>query len=300
MTGRRHALCASPTGYLHIGGARTALFNWLYARHTGGKFLLRIEDTDRERSTQAAVKAILDGCAGSSSTGTASRSTSSPVPSATARWPRTAGAGKAYRCYLTPAELEAMQKAIAAERELAKPEKRPPRGPQTIQSPWRDRDPSEAPPGVKPVIRLKVPTKGETVINDHVLGRIVFQNNDLDDMVILRSDGTPVYNHAVVVDDHDMGITHVIRGADHLTNAGRQAQVYAAMGWAVPEFAHVPLILGPMAPSCPNARALQGSRPTAPWATCRRACATISPARLEPRRRGDLLHRADDRVVRHR
>jgi glutamyl-tRNA synthetase len=154
-------------------------------------------------------------------------------------------AGKAYRCYLTPAELVAMQNAIVAERELAKREKRPPRGPQVIQSPWRDRDPKEAPPDIKPVLRLKAPREGETVIQDHVLGRVVIPNSQLDDMIILRSDGTPLYNHAVAVDDHDMGITHIIRGADHLTNAGRQAQVYAAMGWTIPEFAHVPLILGP-------------------------------------------------------
>ena len=236
----------SPTGYLHIGGARTALFNWLYARHTGGRFLLRIEDTDRERSTQAAVDAILDGL----------------------KWleldwdgeplyqfPRAArhrevaeemlAAGKAYRCYLSPSELEAMQKAIVAERELAKQEKRPPKGPQTIQSPWRDRDPKEAPAGVAPVLRIRAPREGETVIEDRVQGRVVIPNSQLDDMVILRSDGTPTYNHAVVVDDHDMGVTHVIRGVDHLTNAARQVQIYKAMGWDVPVFAHVPLIHGP-------------------------------------------------------
>jgi len=236
----------SPTGYLHIGGARTALFNWLYARHTGGKFLLRIEDTDRERSTDAAVKAILDGL----------------------RWleldwdgepiyqfsraqrhrevaEQLLAAGKAYRCYLTPAELEAMQQAIAAERDLARKEKRPPKGPQTIQSPWRDRDPKLAPTDVKPVLRLKAPREGESEVDDKVQGRVVVQNSQLDDMVILRSDGAPTYNFAVVVDDHDMGVTHVIRGVDHLTNAARQVQIYRAMGWDVPIFAHVPLIHGP-------------------------------------------------------
>jgi glutamyl-tRNA synthetase len=236
----------SPTGFLHIGGARTALFNWLYARHTGGKMLLRIEDTDRERSTEPAIGAILEGLKwlGLEWDG-------EPLYqfARAARHREVAeqllAAGKAYRCYLTPAELEAMQKAIAAERELAKQEKRPPRGPQTIQSPWRDRDPKEAPAGVEPVLRLKAPREGETAIEDRVQGRVVVPNTQLDDMVILRSDGTPVYNHAVVVDDHDMGITHVIRGVDHLTNAARQVQIYKAMGWDVPVFAHVPLIHGP-------------------------------------------------------
>ncbi len=236
----------SPTGFLHIGGARTALFNWLYARHTGGKMLLRIEDTDRERSTEPAIGAILEGLQwlGLEWDG-------EPLYqfARAARHREVAeqllAAGKAYRCYLTPAELEAMQKAIAAERELAKQEKRPPRGPQTIQSPWRDRDPKEAPAGVEPVLRLKVPREGETAIEDRVQGRVVVPNTQLDDMVILRSDGTPVYNHAVVVDDHDMGITHVIRGVDHLTNAARQVQIYKAMSWDVPIFAHVPLIHGP-------------------------------------------------------
>jgi glutamyl-tRNA synthetase len=236
----------SPTGYLHIGGARTALFNWLYARHTGGTFLLRIEDTDRERSTQAAVDAILDGL-----TWLELGWDGEPL-SQFARAARHAevarellARGKAYRCYLTPSELEAMQKAIAAERELARQEKRAPRGPQTIQSPWRDRDPEQAPAGVPPVLRLRAPREGETVIDDRVQGRVVVPNTQLDDMIILRSDGTPVYNHAVVVDDHDMGVTHVIRGVDHLTNAARQVQIYRAMGWEVPVFAHVPLIHGP-------------------------------------------------------
>ncbi len=154
-------------------------------------------------------------------------------------------AGKAYRCYLTPAELAAMQQAIAAERDLARKEKRPPNGPQTIQSPWRDRDPKLAPADVKPVLRLKALQEGETEVEDKVQGRVVVQNSQLDDMIILRSDGTPTYNFAVVVDDHDMGVTHVIRGVDHLTNAARQVQIYKAMGWEVPVFAHVPLIHGP-------------------------------------------------------
>ena len=224
----------SPTGYLHIGGARTALFNWLYARHTGGKFLLRIEDTDRERSTQAATDALIE-----SLKWLGVQWDGEPLYqfARAARHREVAeqllAAGKAYRCYASPVELEEMREAARREGRA-----------KLYDGRWRDRDPSEAPFGVKPVLRLKVPLEGETVINDHVLGRIVFQNKDLDDMVILRSDGTPVYNHAVVVDDHDMGITHVIRGADHMTNAARQVQVYMAMGWPVPEFAHVPLILG--------------------------------------------------------
>jgi len=236
----------SPTGYLHIGGARTALFNWLYARHTGGRFVLRIEDTDRERSTQAATDALIDSLhwLGLAWDGEPLYQFARAEHHAqVAR--RLLAAGDAYRCYLTPAELEAMHQAIEAERKLAKEEKRAPRGPQTIQSPWRDRDPKEAPAGVAPVLRLKAPREGETVIDDVVQGRVVVPNTQLDDMIILRSDGTPIYNFAVVVDDHDMGITHVIRGVDHLTNAARQVQIYKALGWDVPTFAHVPLILGP-------------------------------------------------------
>jgi glutamyl-tRNA synthetase len=236
----------SPTGYLHIGGARTALFNWLYARHTGGRFLLRIEDTDRERSTEAAVKAILDGLAW------LELDWDGEPLYQFARAPRhrevaeeLLAAGNAYRCYLTPDDLKAMHDAIAAERALAREEKRPPRGPQTIQSPWRDGDPKAAPPGVTPVLRLRAPREGETAVDDKVQGRVVVPNTQLDDMIILRSDGTPTYNFAVVVDDHDMGITHVIRGVDHLTNAARQVQIYKAMGWEVPVMGHVPLIHGP-------------------------------------------------------
>jgi glutamyl-tRNA synthetase len=225
----------SPTGFLHIGGARTALFNWLYAKHTGGKFLLRIEDTDRERSTKEAIDAILDGLKWlelhwdeepvfQSSRADRHREV---VEELLRR-------GMAYRCYCTPEELEAMRKQAEAEG-------RPP----VYNGYWRDRDPSEAPPGVKPAIRLKTPRTGETVIEDRVQGRVVFQNEHLDDLIILRSDGTPTYNLAVVVDDHDMEITHIIRGVDHLTNAARQTQIYNAMGWDVPVFAHVPLIHGP-------------------------------------------------------
>src|SRR5262245_37959481 len=224
----------SPTGFLHIGGARTALFNWLYARHTGGKFLLRIEDTDRERSTEAAIAAILDGLAwlglqwdGDALFQFARAARHREVAHALL------AAGKAYYCYASPQELSDM-------REAARREGRS----KLYDGRWRDRDPKDAPAGVRPVIRLKAPLTGETVIEDCVQGRVVWQNADLDDMIILRSDGTPVYNHAVVVDDHDMGVTHVIRGVDHLTNAARQVQLYRAMGWEVPVMAHIPLIHG--------------------------------------------------------
>lgn len=225
----------SPTGFLHIGGARTALFNWLYAQAKGGTMLLRIEDTDRERSTDAAVAAILDGLSwlGLSWEGEAI--------SQFARADRhrdvaeqLLASGNAYYCYASPDELTQM-------REQARAEGRPPR----YDGRWRDRSPSDAPAGVKPVIRVKTPTDGETVVDDKVQGRVVWKNSDLDDFIILRSDGTPTYMHAVVVDDHDMGVTHIIRGDDHLTNAARQTQLYQALGWDVPVMAHIPLIHGP-------------------------------------------------------
>ena len=225
----------SPTGFLHIGGARTALFNWHYARGRGGKFLLRIEDTDRERSTDAAVAAILDGLKwlGLNWDG-------EPVYQF-ARADRhreialsLLASGHAYRCYCTPAELEAM-------REKARAEGRPP----VYDGSWRERDPATAPAGVKPAIRFKAPRQGATTIDDQVQGKVVFQNENLDDLIILRGDGNPTYNLSVVVDDHDMGVTHIIRGDDHLTNAARQSQIYAAMGWARPSFSHIPLIHGP-------------------------------------------------------
>ena len=225
----------SPTGFLHIGGARTALFNWLYARRMGGRMLLRIEDTDRERSTEPAIAAILDGLAW------LGLEWDGDVVYQFARAARHREAvesllasGGAYRCYATPAELEAM-------REAARAEGRPIR----YDGRWRDRDPAEAPPGARPVIRLRAPQDGETVIEDAVQGRVVWQNRDLDDLVLLRSDGNPTYMLAVVVDDHDMAITHVIRGDDHLTNAARQTQIYRGLGWSVPAFAHLPLIHGP-------------------------------------------------------
>jgi glutamyl-tRNA synthetase len=225
----------SPTGFLHIGGARTALFNWLYARGRQGKMLLRIEDTDRERSTAAAIAAIIDGLTWLGLTWdgeivfqhTRAARHREAVEQLLA-------AGKAYRCYASAEELQQM-------REGARREGRS----KLYDGRWRDRDPSEAPPGVKPVIRLKAPTSGETVIDDQVQGRVVWQNSDLDDLVLLRSDGSPTYMLAVVVDDHDMSVTHIIRGDDHLTNAARQKHIYDALGWAVPIMAHIPLIHGP-------------------------------------------------------
>jgi glutamyl-tRNA synthetase len=225
----------SPTGFLHIGGARTALFNWLYARNKGGKMLLRIEDTDRARSTQEAIDAILDGMRwlGLDWDG-------EPVFQFSRADRHRAvveellAKGKAYRAYDTVEELEAMRaNALAAGK--------PPR----YDGGWRHRDPSEAPAGVKPVIRLLTEDAGETVVEDAVQGTVTFPNADLDDLVLLRSDGTPTYMLAVVVDDHDMGVTDIIRGVDHLTNAARQIQIYRALGWDVPRMAHIPLIHGP-------------------------------------------------------
>jgi glutamyl-tRNA synthetase len=225
----------SPTGFLHIGGARTALFNWLYARGRGGRMLLRIEDTDRERSTKAAIDAILDGLAwlGLDWDDDATYQ-SNRVERHRAAAEELLAAGHAYRCYATPEELEVMREAARREGRA-----------RLYDGRWRDRDPSEAPAGVKPAIRLKAPLEGETAIEDQVLGRVVWQNKDLDDLILLRSDGTPTYMLAVVVDDHDMGITHVIRGDDHLTNGARQTQIYQALGWPVPVMAHIPLIHGP-------------------------------------------------------
>jgi glutamyl-tRNA synthetase len=225
----------SPTGFLHIGGARTALFNWLYARGRGGKMLLRIEDTDRERSTKAAIDAILDGLTwlGVNWDGDAIYQFARA-----ARHREVAeqllAAGKAYYCYASPRELEEMREAARREGRSMRYDGR-----------WRDRNPKEAPSGVKPVIRLKAPMTGETVIDDQVQGRVVWQNENLDDLVLLRADGTPTYMHAVVVDDHDTGVTHIIRGDDHLTNGARQKQIYEALGWDVPVMAHIPLIHGP-------------------------------------------------------
>jgi glutamyl-tRNA synthetase len=230
----RTRFAPSPTGPMHIGSVRTALFNYLYSRHCGGEFLLRIEDTDRERSTEAATRGIIESLdwLGLERDG-------QPVFQST-RLGRHAevahqllAAGNAYYCYCTPEELN-------REREQARAEKRVWR----YDGRWRDRDPSEAPAGVTPVIRLKSQRDGETVLEDLVQGPVRVANAELDDMIILRSDGSPMYNHSVVVDDHDMGISHVIRGDDHLTNTFRQIQVYRAMGWDLPRFAHIPLIHG--------------------------------------------------------
>ncbi|WP_374652676.1 glutamate--tRNA ligase [Dongia sp.] len=225
----------SPTGFLHIGGARTALFNWLFARHHKGIFHLRIEDTDRVRSTEAAIEAIIDGLKW------LGLGWDGEIVYQFARAPRHAevalqllGAGKAYRCYCSPEELDEMRKAAQA---AGKPMK--------YDGRWRDRDPKEAPAGAKPVIRLKAPQAGETVVVDGVQGEVRVANEQLDDMILLRSDGTPTYMLSVVVDDHDMGITHVIRGDDHLTNTFRQRQIYDSMGWDAPHFSHIPLIHGP-------------------------------------------------------
>ncbi|MCG2665422.1 glutamate--tRNA ligase [Bradyrhizobium sp. GCM10023182] len=225
----------SPTGFLHIGGARTALFNWLFAKKHGGKMLLRIEDTDRERSTEAAIGAILDGLKW------LELGWDGDVIyqfSRAARHREIAeqllADGKAYRCYATAEELAAMREKARAEGRT-----------RLYDGMWRDRDPATAPADVKPTIRLRAPQTGETVIEDQVQGRVVWQNENLDDLVLLRGDGNPTYMLAVVVDDHDMGVTHVIRGDDHLINAARQKQIYDAMGWALPNMSHIPLIHGP-------------------------------------------------------
>ena len=225
-------IAPSPTGSMHIGTARTALFNWLYARHTGGKFLLRIEDTDRERSTEGAVQVIFEGLKW------LGLEADEPAVFQFARADRhreivqaLLERGEAYRDYMTAEELE-------VERERARAEGR------VVRSPWREASPNDAP--ARPfAVRLKSPLDGETLIDDQVKGQVRFQNSSLDDLILLRSDGTPTYNLAVVVDDHDMGVTHVIRGDDHLNNAARQTGIYRAMGWETPVWAHLPLIHGP-------------------------------------------------------
>ena len=224
----------SPTGFLHIGGARTALFNWLFARHHGGRYLLRIEDTDRARSTEAAIQAILDGLGWLGLVGDElpvfqSQRSERHAEVARALLER----GAAYRCYCTPDELQAMREQARALGRWTGYDGR-----------WRDRDPAEAPAGIAPAVRLKAPRTGETIVPDRVQGEVRFDNAQLDDMVLLRADGTPTYMLSVVVDDHDMGVTHVIRGDDHLVNAARQTQIYRALDWQVPVFAHIPLIHG--------------------------------------------------------
>ena len=225
----------SPTGFLHIGGARTALFNWLFARHNGGQFLLRIEDTDRARSTDEATAAIYDGLKwlGLNWDGEAVSQFSRRERHAEVARSLLAS-GQAYYCYASPEELEAMR---AEQRATGQPLR--------YDGRWRDRDPATAPAGILPTIRLRAPQTGETVVDDQVQGPVTVANAQLDDMVLLRGDGTPTYMLSVVVDDHDFGITHIIRGDDHLTNAFRQTQLYRAMGWETPIFAHIPLIHGP-------------------------------------------------------
>ena len=225
----------SPTGILHVGGARTALFNWLYARHHKGKFLLRLEDTDRKRSTEEAVAAILEGLEWIGLDWN-----EEPVRQSQRAERHVAIAqqlldeGKAYNCYCTLDELAEM-------REVARKNG----DPVLYDGRWRDRDPGEAPPGISPTIRIKSPLEGETIVEDQVQGAVTYANAQLDDMVLLRSDGTPTYMLSVVVDDHDMGVTHVIRGDDHLNNAARQGLLFKALGWKLPNFAHIPLIHGP-------------------------------------------------------
>ncbi|WP_300031058.1 glutamate--tRNA ligase [uncultured Roseobacter sp.] len=224
----------SPTGFLHIGGARTALFNWLYARGRGGKFLLRIEDTDRARSTPEATDAILEGMAWlglDHDGGVVSQFDNAPRHAAVAH--ELLAAGKAYKCFATPEEITAFREAAREKGEST-----------LFRSPWRDANPANH-PDAPFVIRIRAPQSGETVIRDEVQGNVTIRNDQLDDMILLRSDGTPVYMLAVVVDDHDMGVTHVIRGDDHLNNAARQMMIYEAMEWDVPVWAHIPLIHGP-------------------------------------------------------
>lgn len=224
----------SPTGYLHIGGARTALFNWLFAKHFGGKFRLRIEDTDRIRSTEDAINKIIEGLEW------LDLQWDDEIIYQFSRVERhqevvaeMVARGTAYYCYASAEELEEAREKAKAEGKPAKYDRR-----------WRDRNPSEAPAGVKPVVRIKAPINGTTIVEDLVQGTVTWQNKELDDFVLMRSDGTPTYMLAVVVDDHDMGVTHVIRGDDHLTNAARQTLIYQALDWTIPKMAHIPLIHG--------------------------------------------------------
>ena len=224
----------SPTGMLHLGSARTALFNWLYARHHGGRYLLRVEDTDRKRSTPEALAAILEGLKwldlmwdGDVFYQSQQLERHAEIAHALLQ------SGHAYHCYASPEELTEMRERARAERRTVRYDGR-----------WRDRDPGDAPAGVNPCIRLRAPQQGDTVIDDQVQGQVRVANDQLDDMILIRADGTPTYMLSVVVDDHDEGITHIIRGDDHLTNAARQTQLYSAMDWAVPIFAHISLIHG--------------------------------------------------------
>ncbi len=277
----------SPTGFLHIGGARTALFNWLYARGKGGKFLLRIEDTDRARSTPEATDAILQGLAwlGLDHDGEiVSQFDNAPRHAAVAK--ELLDAGKAYKCFATQEEINAFREAAKAE------------GRSTLyQSPWRDADPASH-PDAPYVIRIKAPQEGQTVIRDQVQGDVTISNAQLDDMVLLRSDGTPVYMLAVVVDDHDMGVTHVIRGDDHLNNAARQMMIYTAMGWDVPVWAHIPLIHGSDGKKLSKRHGALGAQEYQAMGYPGRRDAQLSgPAGLEPWGRRILYRRTGERVV---
>ena len=279
----------SPTGFLHIGGARTALFNWLYARGRGGKMLLRIEDTDRERSTQAAIDAILDGL---SWLGIDWDGDVVYQFSRAARHREVAeqllASGHAYRCYASPEELKEMREAARREGRA-----------RLYDGRWRDRDPAEAPPDVKPAIRLKAPLTGETVIEDQVQGRVVWQNENLDDLVLLRSDGNPTYMLAVVVDDHDMAVTHIIRGDDHLTNAARQKQIYDALGWPVPVMSHIPSDPWPRRIEAFQAARRARRRRLPRHGLLAGGVAELpGAARLESRRPGNFLHRGNDHGLR--
>ena len=224
----------SPTGFLHIGGARTALFNWLFARHHGGVYRLRIEDTDLKRSTSEAIAAIEDGLdwLGIDHDDEIIFQ-SQNIQRHKMAVQQLLDEGHAYRCYCSPEELKEMRESARAEGRSASYDRR-----------WRDRDPGDAPPGVDPAIRIKMPMEGETIIEDAVQGKVTVQNSEMDDFILMRSDGTPTYMHSVVVDDHDMGITHIVRGDDHLNNAFRQYHLYHAFGWSKPVFAHIPLIHG--------------------------------------------------------
>ena len=224
----------SPTGFLHIGGARTALFNWLFARHHGGVYRLRIEDTDRKRSTSEAIAAIEDGLAWLGiDHDDEIIFQSQNIERHKSAVQQLLDKGHAYRCYCSPEELKEMRESARAEGRSASYDRR-----------WRDRDPEDAPSGIDFAIRIKMPLEGETTIEDAVQGKVTVQNSEMDDFILMRSDGTPTYMHSVVVDDHDMGITHIVRGDDHLNNAFRQYHLYDAFGWSKPIFAHIPLIHG--------------------------------------------------------
>ena len=270
----------SPTGFLHIGGARTALFNWLYARGRGGKFLLRIEDTDRERSTPEATAAILQGMEwlGLDHDGDVISQFEGSARHAEVAHSLLAEA-KAYKCFSTQEEIAAFREAARAE------------GKSTLfRSPWRDADPATH-PDAPFAIRIKAPQSGTTVIRDQVQGDVTIRNDQLDDMILLRSDGTPVYMLAVVVDDHDMGVTHVIRGDDHLNNAARQMMIYDAMGWDVPVWAHIPLIHGPDGKKLSKRHgALGRAGVSGHGLPCGGYAQLSGPTGLEPRRRR-IFHR---------